>query len=107
MRSAPMIYWGGYFRVFVSANKKRAADNLSTATFLKKLFTGSNLDRFVRTQLHEIRLKPSSHREWDSERQEYQADVICLMANNIMLWNTLYIAAAVERLKPHGYPVLD
>ena len=98
MRSAPMIYWGGYFRVFVSANKKRAADNLST---------GSNLDRFVRTQLLEIRLKPSSHREWDSERQEYQADAICLMANNIMLWNTLYIAAAVERLKPHGYPVLD
>ncbi|MCK1789972.1 transposase [Pseudomonas sp. TNT19] len=29
------------------------------------------------------------------------------MANNFMLWNTLYMAAAVERLKQHGYPVLD
>nr|WP_237046274.1 transposase [Pseudomonas alcaligenes] len=24
-----------------------------------------------------------------------------------MLWNTLYMTAAVERLKQHGYPVLE
>ena len=30
-----------------------------------------------------------------------------LVVNIIVLWNTLYMTAAVERLKQHGYPVKD
>ena len=30
-----------------------------------------------------------------------------LVVNIIVLWNTLYMTAAVERLKQHGYPVLE
>ena len=30
-----------------------------------------------------------------------------VVVNIIVLWNTLYMTAAVERLKQHGYPVLD
>ena len=29
------------------------------------------------------------------------------VVNIIVLWNTLYMTAAVERLKQHGYPVLE
>jgi TnpA family transposase len=41
------------------------------------------------------------------EGQEDQLGALGLVVNIIVLWNTLYMTAAVERLKQHGYPVLD
>lgn len=41
------------------------------------------------------------------EGQEDQLGALGLMVNIIVLWNTLYMTAAVERLKQHGYPVHD
>ena len=40
------------------------------------------------------------------EGQEDQLGALGLVVNIIVLWNTLYMTAAVERLKQHGYPVL-
>ena len=39
--------------------------------------------------------------------QEDQLGALGLVVNIIVLWNTLYMTATVERLKQHGYPVLD
>ncbi|MEZ1612191.1 Tn3 family transposase, partial [Pseudomonas aeruginosa] len=39
--------------------------------------------------------------------QEDQLGALGLVVNIIVLWNTLYMTAAVERLKQHGYPVLE
>ncbi|MDF5940564.1 Tn3 family transposase [Pseudomonas aeruginosa] len=41
------------------------------------------------------------------EGQEDQLGALGLVVNIIVLWNTLYMTAAVERLKQHGYPVLE
>lgn len=41
------------------------------------------------------------------EGQEDQLGALGLVVNIIVLWNTLYMTAAVERLKQHGYPVQD
>lgn len=41
------------------------------------------------------------------EGQEDQLGALGLVVNIIVLWNTLYMSAAVERLKQHGYPVQD
>lgn len=41
-------------------------------------------------------------------RQRYrELGALGLVVNIIVLWNTLYMTAAVERLKQHGYPVLE
>ena len=41
------------------------------------------------------------------EGQEDQLGALGLVVNIIVLWNTLYMTAAVERLRQHGYPVLE
>ena len=47
------------------------------------------------------------HNQRYREGQEDQLGALGLVVNIIVLWNTLYMTAAVERLKQHGYPVLD
>ncbi|MDF5922213.1 Tn3 family transposase [Pseudomonas aeruginosa] len=41
------------------------------------------------------------------EGQEDQLGALGLVVNITRVWNTLYMTAAVERLKQHGYPVLE
>ena len=41
------------------------------------------------------------------EGQEDQLGALGLVVNIIVLWNTLYMTAAVERLRQSGYPVLE
>jgi TnpA family transposase len=44
-------------------------------------------------------------RQHDREGQEDQLGVLGLVVNIIVLWNTLYIDAALEQLRREGYPV--
>lgn len=51
-----------------------------------------------------------SERKHDKEYREGQEDqlgALGLVVNIIVLWNTLYMTAAVDRLRQHGYPVLE
>jgi len=41
------------------------------------------------------------------EGQEDQLGALGLVVNMIVLWNTLYMQAAIDRLRAEGYPVLD
>ncbi|SFL48001.1 Tn3 transposase DDE domain-containing protein [Azotobacter beijerinckii] len=41
------------------------------------------------------------------EGQEDQLGALGLVVNIIVLWNTLYMTAAVERLRQSGYPIQD
>lgn len=41
------------------------------------------------------------------EGQEDQLGALGLVINMIVQWNTHYMTAAVERLRQHGYPMLD
>ena len=40
------------------------------------------------------------------EGQEAQLGALGLVVNNIVLWNTLYIDAALQQLRADGFPVL-
>ncbi|AZE56926.1 Mobile element protein [Pseudomonas synxantha] len=41
------------------------------------------------------------------EGQEDQLGTLGLVVNIVVLWNTISMTAAMERLKQHGYPVLE
>ena len=41
------------------------------------------------------------------EGQEDQLGALGLVVNMIVLWNTLYMQAAIDQLRAEGYPVLD
>jgi len=41
------------------------------------------------------------------EGQEDQLGALDLVVNMIVLWNTLYMLAAIDQLRAEGYPVLD
>jgi TnpA family transposase len=41
------------------------------------------------------------------EELTHQASCLNLVTNAVILWNTVYMAAAVEQLKQEGYPVQD
>jgi TnpA family transposase len=41
------------------------------------------------------------------EGQEDQLGALGLVVNMIVLWNTIYMEAALDQLRKEGYPVLD
>jgi len=46
-------------------------------------------------------------RRKQEEALTHQAGCLNLVTNAVILWNTVYMAAAVEQLKKEGYPVQD
>jgi TnpA family transposase len=39
------------------------------------------------------------------EELAYQASCLNLVTNAVMVWNTVYMTAVMEQLKPEGYPM--
>lgn len=71
---------------------------------LSQLNRGESRNSLARAVFHGTR---GELRQRYREGQEDQLGVLGLVVNIIVLWNTLYMTAAGERLKQHGYPVLE
>ena len=46
-------------------------------------------------------------RNKDEEGFTQQAGCLNLVTNAVVIWNTVYMAAAIEQLKKEGYPITD
>ena len=54
-----------------------------------------------------FRTTPGELRQRYREGQEDQLGALGLAANVVVLWNTIYIDAALDRLRAEGHPVRD
>lgn len=75
-------------------------DESKSRATLVQLNRGERRDSLARAIFHG---KRGELRQRYCEGQEDQLGALGLVVNIIVLWNTAYITAAVERLKQHGY----
>ena len=71
---------------------------------LTQLNRGEDRHSLARAVFHGKRGELRQHYR---EGQEDQLGVLGLVVNTIILWNTIYINAAVEQLRREGYPLKD
>jgi len=79
-------------------------DELKRRRTVSQLNRGEDRHRLARAVFHG---KRGELRQRYREGQEDQLGALGLVVNIIVLWNTLYIDAALEQLRREGYPVKD
>jgi TnpA family transposase len=79
-------------------------DELKRRRTLTQLNRGEDRHRLARAVFHG---KRGELRQRYREGQEDQLGALGLVVNIIVLWNTLYIDAALEQLRREGYPIKD